>query len=119
MGEVEEPPFTTTVPGDAPVTLPISAPPVYPTWYAPLPQNVLSQYKLPADFKFGVATAAYQVEGAAKLEGKGPTGWDWAARQPGTIADGTNADIIDLQYLLYKTDTARTAALGFNAHSFS
>ena len=107
------------MPGNAPVTLPASAPPVYPTWYAPTPQNVLSQYKLPADFLFGVATAAYQVEGAVKLEGKGPTGWDWGGHLPGTIMDGTNGDINDLQYLLYKTDTDRIAALGVNAHSFS
>ncbi|EJC97653.1 glycoside hydrolase family 1 protein [Fomitiporia mediterranea MF3/22] len=119
VGEVEEPPFTTTAEAEVPVTLPASAPPVYPTWYAVTPEKVLPDLKLPKDFKFGVATAAYQVEGAVKLEGKGPTGWDWAGRQPGAISDGTNGDILDLQYLLYKNDTARTAALGFNAYSFS
>ena len=92
---------------------------MYPTWYAPAPANVLPNLKLPKNFKFGVATASYQVEGATKLEGKGPTTWDWAGRQPGAIADGTNGDIVDLQYLLYKNDTARVAALGFNTHSFS
>ena len=102
-----------------PVTIPASAPLVYPTWYAHPPAAILPDLKFPNDFKFGVATAAYQVEGAAKLEGKGPTMWDWAGRQPGTITDGTNGDIADLQYLLYEDDTARTAALGMNAHSFS
>ncbi|EJC97654.1 glycoside hydrolase family 1 protein [Fomitiporia mediterranea MF3/22] len=119
VGEVEEPPFTTTAEAEVPVTLPASAPPVYPTWYAVTPEKVLPDLKLPKNFKFGVATAAYQVEGAAKLEGKGPTGWDWGGHQLGTIIDGTNGDVVDLQYLLYKNDTARTAALGFNAHSFS
>lgn len=37
----------------------------------------------------------------------------------GFIADGTNGDIADLQYFLYKADTTRGAALGVNAHSFS
>ncbi|KAL5499119.1 hypothetical protein ACEPAH_1637 [Sanghuangporus vaninii] len=119
VGEVAEPPFTTTAEAVVPVTLPASAPPVYPTWYAPAPANVLPNHKLPKNFKFGVASAAYQVEGATKLEGKGPTSWDWAGRQPGAIADGTNGDIVDLQYLLYKKDTARVAALGLNTHSFS
>ncbi|EJC97652.1 glycoside hydrolase [Fomitiporia mediterranea MF3/22] len=112
-GEVEDPPFTTTVEAEVPVTLPASAPPVYPTWYAVTPEKVLPDLKLPKNFKFGVVTAAYQVEGAVKLEGKGPTNWDWAQRQPGFVIDDTNGDITDLQYLLYKNDTARTAALGF------
>lgn len=119
MGEVAEPPFTTTVSVQTPVILPSSPPPLYPTWYATSPADILSDLKLPSGFKFGVATAAYQVEGAVKLEGKGPTGWDWAGHKPDTIADGTTGDIVDLQYLLYKEDTARVAALGINAHSFS
>ncbi|KAL5499105.1 hypothetical protein ACEPAH_1623 [Sanghuangporus vaninii] len=119
VGEVVEPPFTTTVEPIVPVTLPSSAPPVYPTWYARTPGNILPNIKFPKNFKFGVATATYQVEGAAKLEGKGPSGWDWAGRQEGAISDGSNGDISDLHYLLYKEDTARTAALGLNTHSFS
>ncbi|KAL5522617.1 hypothetical protein ACEPAG_8634 [Sanghuangporus baumii] len=119
VGEVVEPPFTTTVEATIPVALPSSAPPVYPTWYARTPGNIFPNIRLPKNFKFGVATAAYQVEGATKLEGKGPIGWDWAGRQEGAIADGSNGDVTDLQYLLYKEDTARTVALGLNAHSFS
>lgn len=119
VGEVVEPPFTTTVEATVPVTLPSPAPPVYPTWYARTPAKIFPDLKLPKGFKFGVATASYQVEGATKLEGKGPTGWDWAGRQEGAIVDGSNGDVTDLQYLLYKDDTARTAALGLNTHSFS
>ncbi len=33
----------------------------------------MTNLSLPKGFKFGIATAAYQVEGAAKSEGKGPT----------------------------------------------
>lgn len=32
--------------------------------------------KLPEDFLFGGATAAYQAEGATKEDGKGPVAWD-------------------------------------------
>ena len=87
-----------------------------------------------------MATAAYQVEGAVKNEGKGPTLWDWNSRQPNGVVDNTTGwdfnriyagltilnlrdcilgDVVDLQYYLYKEDIARVAALGFNAHSFS
>ncbi|EPQ51427.1 glycoside hydrolase [Gloeophyllum trabeum ATCC 11539] len=74
---------------------------------------------LPAGFIFGMSTSAYQVEGAVKEDGKGPSAWDWATRQPGGTTDGSTADITDLQYYLYKLDVARMANLGINAHSFS
>ncbi|EMD35185.1 glycoside hydrolase family 1 protein [Gelatoporia subvermispora B] len=119
VGPVEPPPFTTTPVPEASVTLPATPPPIFPTWYAQQPQDIFSNLKFPEGFIFGIDSAAYQVEGAAKSEGKGPTNWDWAGRQPGAIADGTNGDIVDLHYFLYKNDTARAAALGLTAHSFS
>lgn len=61
----------------------------------------MPKLKLPEGFKFGVATAAYQVEGAAKSEGKGPTMWDWNSRQPGGVADGTTGVLKLLAYLLF------------------
>jgi beta-glucosidase len=44
---------------------------------------------LPSGFKFGVATSAYQVEGAVKDDGKGPTMWDWISHQSGAVFDNT------------------------------
>ncbi|KAJ7251123.1 glycoside hydrolase family 1 protein [Mycena haematopus] len=120
VGPVEAPPFTTTrVPTSTSVVLPSPPPPLYPSFYAPAPKDILPTLKFPAGFKFGVATAAYQVEGAVKNEGKGPSVWDWNSRQPGGVLDNTTADIVDLQYFLYKEDVVRVAALGVNAHSFS
>ncbi|KDQ55531.1 glycoside hydrolase family 1 protein [Jaapia argillacea MUCL 33604] len=119
VGTVTAPPFTTTPVPTASVILPSPPPPLYPTWYAPEPSAIFPNYKLPKGFKFGVATAAYQVEGAVKNEGKGPSVWDWASRQPDAIVDNSTADITDLHYFLYKEDAARMAALGVNAHSFS
>ncbi|KAI5119982.1 hypothetical protein M0805_004427 [Coniferiporia weirii] len=119
VGPVDPPPFTTTAVPELPVTLPTAPPPLYPSWYALGPKDIFPNLKFPKDFIFGLATAAYQVEGAAKNEGKGPTGWDWAGRQPDAIIDGSNGDVVDLQYFVYKNDTARVAALGVNAHSFS
>nr|GAT60644.1 glycoside hydrolase family 1 protein [Mycena chlorophos] len=120
VGPVQAPPFTTTyVPTSTSVPLPSPPPPLYPSFYAPAPKDVLPDLKFPPDFKFGVDTAAYQVEGAVKNEGKGPTLWDWNSRQPGGVFDNTTADVVDLQYYLYKEDVLRVAALGVNAHSFS
>ncbi|THU85114.1 glycoside hydrolase [Dendrothele bispora CBS 962.96] len=119
VGPVEPPPFTTTVIPETPVVLPSPPPRLYPSFYANSPKDILPDLKFPEGFFFGVDTAAYQVEGAVKDEGKGPSMWDWASRQPDAIADNTTADIVDLQYFLYKEDVARVAALGVNAHSFS
>ncbi|KAK0186406.1 glycoside hydrolase superfamily [Armillaria mellea] len=119
VGPVEPPPFTTTRVPSAAVTLPPSPTPLYPSFYAHAPKDILPDLKYPKGFKFGVATAAYQVEGAAKSEGKGPSIWDWATRQPNAVYDNTTADVVDLQYFLYKEDVERVAALGVNAHSFS
>ncbi|KAK0199715.1 glycoside hydrolase superfamily [Desarmillaria ectypa] len=119
IGPVEPPPFTTTRVPSAAVTLPPSPPPLYPSFYAPASKDILPDLKFPKGFKFGVATAAYQVEGAAKDEGKGPTMWDWASRQPDGVFDNSTGDIVDLHYFLYKEDIERIAALGVTAHSFS
>ena len=87
VGSVEPPPFTTTaVPSSTPIPLPPAPPPLYPTWYAPQPQDIFPNLTFPEGFFFGVATAAYQVEGAVKSEGKGPQGWDWASHIPGQLA---------------------------------
>ena len=92
-----------------PVVVPSPPPPLYPSWYAPEPSKILRQYSLPKGFLFGVATAAYQVEGAVKDDGKGPTIWDWNSRQPNGVADNTTGlpnstrrtdDLITLQAML-------------------
>src|SRR5262245_51625923 len=44
--------------------------------------------RFPAGFAWGFATSAYQIEGAAAEEGRGPSIWDTFSRVPGAIADG-------------------------------
>ena len=44
--------------------------------------------RFPADFVWGASTAAYQIEGAAEEDGKGPSIWDTFVRRPGAVRDG-------------------------------
>ena len=47
----------------------------------------------PKDFLFGVATAAYQIEGAAHEDGRTDSIWDAFARVPGAVVDAHNGDV--------------------------
>ena len=47
---------------------------------------------LPADFQWGFATAAPQIEGAWNKDGKGLSIWDTFGHTPGKVKDGSNAD---------------------------
>src|SRR5690348_4219673 len=46
----------------------------------------------PAGFAWGVATSAFQVEGATTADGRGRSIWDTFTSRPGVIVDGSNAD---------------------------
>ena len=73
----------------------------------------------PADFVWGVATSAYQIEGAAVADGKGPSIWDQFCKQPGAIADGSNGDIACDHYHHWEADLDLLASLGVSAYRFS
>lgn len=67
---------------------------------------------LPADFAWGVATAAYQIEGAAATDGRGPCVWDDFCKINGTIHNGDNGDVADDFYHRYKEDIAVMKKMG-------
>ncbi|BCL13183.1 GH1 family beta-glucosidase [Micromonospora sagamiensis] len=73
----------------------------------------------PAGFRWGVSTSAYQVEGAADTDGRGPSIWDTFAHQPGRIADGSSGDVACDHYHRYAEDVALMAGLGISAYRFS
>lgn len=79
----------------------------------------ISRDKFPESFVFGVATSAYQVEGAAKEGGRGPSIWDTFSYTPGKILDGRNGDVAVDQYHRYKEDVDLIAKMGFNVYRFS
>ncbi|XP_058094328.1 beta-glucosidase 42 [Magnolia sinica] len=79
----------------------------------------ISREDFPPNFVFGVATAAYQVEGARNEGGRGDSIWDVFTQTPGKIKDGSNGDIAVDQYHRYKEDVDLIAKLGFGAYRFS
>ncbi|XP_043705458.1 beta-glucosidase 42 [Telopea speciosissima] len=79
----------------------------------------VSRKDFPSNFVFGVATSAYQVEGASKEGNRGDSIWDVFAHTEGKIKDGSNGDIAVDQYHRYKEDIDLMAKLGFGAYRFS
>ena len=75
--------------------------------------------QFPADFVWGVATSAFQVEGAATADGKGPSIWDRFCRQPGAIADGSSGDVACDHYHRWQSDLDLMVSLGVKAYRFS
>uniref|UniRef100_A0A0D3BPU4 thioglucosidase n=1 Tax=Brassica oleracea var. oleracea TaxID=109376 RepID=A0A0D3BPU4_BRAOL len=74
----------------------------------------------PEDFIFGSATSAYQIEGAAHQDGRGPSIWDtYSEKYPEKIKDGSNGSVAADSYHLYKEDVALLHQIGFNAYRFS
>jgi beta-glucosidase len=66
----------------------------------------------PADFRWGVATAAYQIEGAAAEGGRGPSIWDTFAHTPGLTKHGDTGDIACDHYHRWEADLDLLAKLG-------
>ncbi|MEY2842456.1 MAG: hypothetical protein RI920_493, partial [Pseudomonadota bacterium] len=73
----------------------------------------------PDDFVWGVATSAFQIEGASAEDGKGASIWDDFCRQPGVIADGSDGRIACEHYHRLSSDLDLIANLGVDAYRFS
>jgi beta-glucosidase len=73
----------------------------------------------PAHFRFGVATASYQIEGAVDEDGRGPSIWDAFCRQPGAIAGGDTGDVACDHYHRWREDLDLMASLGVESYRFS
>src|SRR5215475_2035190 len=71
------------------------------------------------DFLGGVATAAYQIEGAVREDGRGPSIWDTFVAQPGRVKDGDTGDVACDHYHRYAEDVELMKELGVNAYRFS
>jgi len=79
----------------------------------------VSRQAFPPDFVWAVATSSFQIEGAAQIDGKGPSIWDRFCEQPGVIADASNGIVACDHYHRLEQDLDLIASLGVNAYRFS
>ncbi|MEO8528471.1 MAG: GH1 family beta-glucosidase [Pseudolysinimonas sp.] len=73
----------------------------------------------PANYTWGAATSAFQVEGSTTVDGRGPSIWDTFAAQPGRIRDGSTGDPGADHYRRWESDLDLMAELGLGAYRFS
>ncbi|MFJ8693053.1 GH1 family beta-glucosidase [Streptomyces roseolilacinus] len=73
----------------------------------------------PAGFRWGTATAAYQIEGAAAEDGRTPSIWDTFSRTPGKVRNGDTGDIAADHYHRMAEDVALMRDLGVTDYRFS
>jgi beta-glucosidase len=73
----------------------------------------------PAGFRWGSATAAYQIEGAAGEDGRTPSIWDTFSRTPGKVRNGDTGDIAADHYHRVREDVALMKEVGITDYRFS
>lgn len=79
----------------------------------------VSRDHFPKDFKWGVATSSFQIEGAHDSDGKGPSIWDTFCAMEGKIADASNGHAACEHYVRWPEDVELISSLGVNAYRFS
>ncbi|WP_336323628.1 GH1 family beta-glucosidase [Streptomyces lavendofoliae] len=79
----------------------------------------MTDLTFPAGFRWGTATAAYQIEGAAEEDGRTPSIWDTFSRTPGKVRNGDTGDIAADHYHRMGEDVALMKDLGVTDYRFS
>jgi beta-glucosidase len=82
-------------------------------------QPPVESRRFPQGFVWGCATAAYQIEGAAKDDGRKPSVWDVFSHTPGKTHNGDTGDVADDSYHRYKEDIGLLKNLGVGAYRMS
>jgi beta-glucosidase len=72
-----------------------------------------------SEFIWGVATSAYQIEGATADDGRGESIWDRFTRIPGRVRDGASGETACDFYHRYPEDIELARRLGVDAFRFS
>lgn len=75
--------------------------------------------RFPDGFLWGCATASFQVEGAAREDGRAPSVWDTFCRTPGRVQMDHTGDVACDQYHRFREDIALMKWLGVKAYRFS
>ncbi len=75
--------------------------------------------QFPQGFVWGSATASYQIEGAAREDGRGESIWDRYCAVPGNVLGGDTGDVACDHYHRYQEDVALMKRMGLKAYRFS
>jgi len=81
--------------------------------------SIAGSSRFPADFLWGTATSAYQIEGSPLADGAGPSIWQRFAHTPGKMTNGDTGDVACDHYNRFAEDVAILRDLGCNAYRFS
>ncbi|MEV8507306.1 GH1 family beta-glucosidase [Actinoplanes sp. NPDC051475] len=82
-------------------------------------EPLASGVHFPDGFIWGAATASYQIEGAVREDGRGPSIWDTFSRTPGRVYSGHTGDVACDHYHRYVEDVAMMADLGLGSYRYS
>ena len=93
----------TPIPSSSLIPPPALYYPSFPTGQQVPLQSKNESWKFPKDFWYGVAGASYQIEGAVKAEGRGPSIWDVLShRAKGYVVTNDTGDVANNNYYQYK-----------------
>lgn len=79
----------------------------------------MADKRFPKGFRWGAATAAYQIEGAWNEDGKGESIWDRFSKTPNKVLHGDTGDVACDHYHRYQDDVQLMRELGLKAYRFS
>lgn len=79
----------------------------------------MTTVQFPKDFKWGTATAAYQIEGAFDEDGRQASIWDTFAKTPGKVLNGDTGDVACDSYHRIDEDVKLLKELGISVYRFS
>ncbi len=84
-----------------------------------LESGAMSRIAFPKAFRWGCATAAYQIEGGVHEGGRGESIWDRFSHTQGKIRTGETGDIACDSYHRFPDDVALLREMGCNSYRFS
>ena len=82
-------------------------------------QQAPAEITFPDGFIWGAATASYQIEGAVREDGRGPSIWDTFSRTPEKVVAGHTGDVACDHYHRYVDDVGLMAELGLASYRYS
>lgn len=81
--------------------------------------NIPHPGPFPEHFLFGVATAAYQIEGAHDKDGRKPSIWDAFSHVPGRVVNRDTGNVACDHYHLWRSDLDLIKSMNMDAYRFS